>query len=160
MLRINRSGGYPRSLQHEKVHVITARNTLFGIHKGVIHSQCDTNCSKTVLLACFQKGHARQLIDMFEATQRSGYPINRIVIDDTIDLRASSAYGASLLTFSTEELALPDLEKLCLLHYFDLYVTNELTKLGESLHLDCYEYKTYEHPNQGMLRKIMKDMWR
>lgn len=160
MLRFNRCGSYPRSLQHEKVHVVTTRNTLYGIHKNIIHPDYDMNCSKTVLLACFERIHAKKLISTIEHVQRRGLPIQREIQDDIVNLSTPAIYNSGFFPLSVEEVALPDLEQICLLHFFDMFVTFDLEEQDtDTLLLNCYEYKTYEIPNQGIIRRFMEDMY-
>lgn len=160
MLRFKRNGVYPRSLQQEKVHVITTRNTLYGIHKHVIHPSYDVHCSKTILIACFKEAHARELISMFQQTQRQGYPVNRFIEDDVIDLQKPSVHTTGFYPFGIEEVPLPDLEKICLLHYFDMFVATDILRTNQDMHLSCYEYKTYEFPNPGIIRRMIEDMYK
>lgn len=160
MLKFSRHGAYPRSLQQEHVHVITARNTLYAFHKTTIRPEYDTQCTKTVLLGCFSKKHADELLNVLEFSQRNGYGINRQIEDDRVDLRSRYMYGAVLLPLSIEQVPLPDLEKICLLQYFDMYVVHNIESYMNTLQLDCYEYKTYETPGQGLIRKYMDDMYK
>lgn len=160
MLRFSRHGAYPRSLQQEHVHVITARNTLYAFHKTTIRPEYDTHCTKTVLVGCFDKKHAEELVKLIEYSQRNGYGINRLIHDDVIDLRTPyhSSIGG-LVPLSIEQVPLPDLEKMCLLHYFDMFVIYDMQSFMNTLQLHCYEYKTYETPSQGLIRKYMEDMY-
>lgn len=159
MLRFSRHGAYPRSLQQENVHVITARSTLYAFHKTTIRPEYDTHCTKTVLVGCFDRQHADELINVIDHCQRNGYSVNRIIEDDIIDLRKPYIHGASLLPLSIEQVPLPDLEKICLLQYFDLFIVYDIQRFTNTLQLHCYEYKTYETPSSGLIRKYMEDMY-
>lgn len=164
MLRFKNAGRCPRSLERDPIFMITTRNSLYGFHKPMPKASTlldvDTHCTKTSLLGFTKKEQAARLIEVIEETQRQGWAVNRLMQDNEIDLRMPTTYIGSLLTLDVTELYMPDVEKICLLHMFDLCIGFDLQEqLPDIIDIRYYEYLTREWPNRSIVDQFMNDMF-
>lgn len=160
-MRFKNVGRCPRSLEREPIYMISTRNSLYGFHKPVPKlDTTDPYCTKTTLLGFTQKAHATRLIQIIEETQRQGFAVNRLMQDNVIDLRLPTKFLGSLLPLDVTELYLPDVEKICLLHVFDLCIGFDVQETPpDILDIQYYEYLTREWPNKSIVVQFMNDMY-
>lgn len=160
MLKFQVLGPLPRSITSNSCHFIATRNSLFGIHRTLNRIDFDTACTKTTLLAFLDEEHAQLTMNRLDYLQRNGVDINRISEGDELPNTSVGKWRASIAPMKLETMSIGDLERLCLLHYFDMYVVANMDmELSEHLTLMCYENKTYEWPNRSILDRFMRDMY-
>lgn len=161
MLRFKNAGKCPRSLERDPIYMITTRNSLYGFHKPIRAHELDLHCTKTTLLGFTKKSQALQLVQLIEETQRQGFAVNRFMDHQSqINLRMPSMYKGSLLSLDVVELHMPDVEKICLFHVFDLCIGFDVQESPPSfLDIQYYEYLTREWPNRSIVVKYMNDMY-
>lgn len=106
-----------------------------------------------------QRDHANEVIQMLHDVQRQGCPMNRIMDGDAINLQQHSLYNSGILPMDITELYFPDIQKMCVLHFFDLYICFDLDKKDDLFQLQCYEFETHEWPNRSIVEKFMNDMY-
>jgi hypothetical protein len=149
-------------MERDPIYMISTRNSLYGFHKPILRrtDEVDVNCTKTTLLGFTKKEHATRLIQMIEDTQRQGFAVNRLMQNSSIDLRMPTPFLGSLLPLETTELLMADVEKICLLHVFDLCVGFDVQEVPpDILDIGYYEYLTREWPNRSIVDRFMNDMY-
>ncbi len=150
-------------MERDPIYMISTRNSLYGFHKPVPRArteEIDLHCTKTTLLGFTKKEYATRLIQVIEETQRQGFAVNRLMQDHSIDLRMPSAMLGSLLPLDITELPMADVEKICLLHVFDLCIGFDVQEVPPStLDIRYYEYLTREWPNRSIVDRYMNDMY-
>lgn len=161
MLRFDTTIGFPRSLANETLHVVTARNTLYGLHKHIPDAAYDYGCTKTVLMGFLDRKHADDVVGMIDRAQRNGFGVNRHLYDNKIDLQhRSTKHIGGFMPLKVDDYALQQILQLCLLQYFDLYIAYDVQMhSNDTMLVRCYEFKTEELPNRGILHKFMEDMY-
>lgn len=160
MIRFNNHGHIPKSIQDAKAYTVVARNTLYGFHKTVSILN-DVSYSKTNLLCFTERQYAESFYNHLQEIQvTTGSILERDAFGDTIVPFTQNK--KTLLPLRIEELDLQDLKKLCLLHYFDMYVGFGMSYniVENCYYIDCYEYETFEPPNRGIQISFLENMLR
>lgn len=171
-----RSTLIPKTIVNGSVHAIVTRKSLLGFHKEIKHSQFDPSCSKTELLLFTNELHATNMAAILEKSHKNkvrfireityeDHSIAKITNSLNFELE-SGAFADSMKPISTEIIPYNYLEKLCILHYFDMLVVNDMNvmqynknkRVDYEIYLDCYQYKTYELPNRSIQEKLFRDM--
>lgn len=156
MIRIRNHGPIPRSRNNGPVFGVITRNTLFGFHKRTQIENFDAECSKTVLIMADTQKIAETITEQLQREIKYGYSWNRLVHNNTI-LREREP-TSSLFPLMVEQFDLNDMQKICWMHHFDMYVIHNLSYENDIMYMDTYEFHTYELPNRGMVEKYMYDM--
>lgn len=154
MLRLKITGVVPKSLRHVPVHSIVTRDTIFGIHRGMYES-------KTMLFTSIDKTVAETLKDFISHEQQFGKSIGRAVETSTTDMliEREFAIGTSIMPLSLMTMDIEDMEKVCWIHNFDMFVAHKLDYVGDGqISIFGYEFQTWEPPSRGITIKYMTDM--
>ena len=161
MIQFSFNGPIPRRFVGEKVHLISSRSTLFGVHKPAeIYS--DSCVSKTALVAFTEKKDAVYFIKSLKKLQDRKEVVDRwIEHGDTIYTSTLELRGGSLMPLKIESsFTVSELHILCLIHYFDLYLAVNLFDVKEYIDLICYKHESAELPNRNTIDCFMEDMYR
>ncbi len=160
MIKFQVYGPLPRSMVSNSCHFIATRSSLFGIHRNLNRIDFDTACTKTTLLGFAEQEHAQKVLERLDYMQRNGVDINRISDGNEMSTTNLGRWRASIAPLKLESMRISELERLCLLHYFDMYIVANLdVEQNNDLTLICYENKTYEWPNRDILDRFMRDMY-
>ena len=154
------------------MYTITSRRTMLGFHKMNYKDNIDRHCTKTQLLFFQKENDAKDVASIMEMSQGKIARFERDV-DFTDGMRAmlqnvqensiEGEHADSLKPINIEMVPYSYLEKLCILHFFDmLIVYNQKIKKeddkGYEIVMDCYEYRTLEYPNRIIQEKMFRDM--
>jgi hypothetical protein len=154
MLKLRTIGTPPNRLRSEPLYGIVTRNTLFGIHKS-IHSGVDKQCTKSTLWFSSQKDIADFMLEQLNKDMRNGTQFHHL---NTENILCRERTG-SLMPLRIEPFMLDDLEKICILHHFDMYIATSMHKMGDiGFSMDCYEYVTHDWPHRNIVERYMRDM--
>lgn len=163
----------PKTITRTSVYAIVTRRSLLGFHKKVQHPQYDPSCTKTALLLFTEKNDAKDIVSILETSQKNIVQFSRDFSDEdysSAKIRNSlnfkilkDDYADSIKPISTEIIPYQHLEKLCLLHYFDMLIVDNMeimqtNKNEYDINLDCYHYKTLELPSRSVQEKFFRDM--
>ena len=99
---------------------------------------------------------AESISEQMQREIRFGYSWGRLIHNNTIVREREPS--SSLFPLAIEEFQLGDIQKLCWMHHFDMYLIHNLEYKNDIMYLDSYEFHTYELPNRGMVEKYMYDM--
>lgn len=156
MINLRSLGNVPKSYRNTDVYTITTRDSIFGFHRNVYQPNIDLSCTKTMLLLASEKRVMEQILEQMSREMSYGYTWNRIMKDNTI---VREKVIGSMMPLSLTSISIDDVEQLCWLHHFDMFVAYSLeSKDTENIDLFGYEYLTWEPPNRGITEKYMKDM--
>lgn len=168
--------GVPKSVTNTSLYSIVTRRTMFGLHKEIKHKDFDMMCTKTDLVLFLKKDDANNVAEMIDVASRNATMLVR-------DLRyigemTSVTYGESpsyddygiSLTESIKPLSIEcipygHIEKISILHYFDMLVVyNQKISKKKSgtveIVLDCFQYRTSEFPSRDIQEMRFRDMLR
>lgn len=162
MIRLRTSPRFPKTLFTETVYGICSKNTILGVHRRMEDMKgVDVDCSKSMLILSNDKHIMEYIADNIERRQKWGITIDRNVDDDVKMLPTSFSSTANL---SIEQFYFPDLEKLCCIHHFDMYIAFNLYEengrmdVPSDIVLDGYEHTSHEWPQRSIVEKYMRDM--
>ncbi len=170
MIRFHTYGPLPRSMSSTQCLFLTTRKTMFGVHRNLHRIDFDDECSKTALLGFVEQDNAELFLKKIDHMQRSGSNVDRCMIGDIMPPNSYLPWRSGIAPLKLEPFPINDIQRLCLLHYFDLYIVVNIdaglpSDSSKSSHesdmtLLCYEFKTYEWPNRNILDRFMSDMYR
>jgi hypothetical protein len=157
MIRLRTSPLFPKQLVRESLYAICTRNTMMGMHRKMLIPGVDHECSKTMLLVSNQRTIMDALARHVERGRYTEIIMDRGVHGETTTLPRSLA---SLGMLKVEEFMFGELERLCDIHHFDMYIAYSLQEHmnAETLVLDGYEHATPEWPQRSIVEKYMRDM--
>lgn len=163
----------PKSIINGSVHAIVTRKSLLGFHKKSKNNKFDEHCTKTELLLFTNQDNAKSIASIIEKCHQNTVKFTReIDFEEYNNAKISNSlrfdidksdYADSMKPLTIEIIPYNYLEKLCLLHYFDMLVADNMNIIRHSntnydIYLDCYEYKTFELPNRSVQEKLFRDM--
>lgn len=146
----------PVRLRHEAMHGIVSRNTLFGFHRNLKSTDkpVDRDCTKSILWITPDVTIADFMVQRMKEDFMKGLRFHHL--DEQSFLQRERV--SSLMPLTVEQFSLHDLEKICALHHFDLYIAETIT-LSDDVHtMYGYEYITRDFPERTVLEKYMRDM--
>ena len=146
----------PEGLRTEKMHGIVSRNTLFGYHRQFTTrtKMVDKDCTKSILWITPNENIARYMMQRLKEDSTKGVRFHHI--DENLFLQKEKV--SSLMPLSIETFEISDLEKICELHHFDLYIADGLN-ISDDIHsMIGYEYITRDFPQRAVLEKYMHSM--
>lgn len=157
MLQVRTNTGViPERLRSQSMHGIVSRNTLFGYHRHLMSRSklVDTQCTKSILWFSPDMKIAEYMVQRLKEDFAKGIRFHHM--DENLFLRHERV--SSLMPLSIEGFWLDDLEKLCHLHHFDLYIADSLTFTDDMHVMTGYEYVTRDFPQRSAVEKYMRDM--
>lgn len=146
----------PNRLRSEAMHGIVSRNTLFGFHRNLKSGgkPVDRDCTKSILWITPDITIADYMVQRLKEEFSKGQRFHHL--DEQSFLQCERV--SSLMPLTVEQFSLQDLEKICSLHHFDLYIAESLT-MSDDIHvMNGYEYITRDFPQRAALEKYMRDM--
>jgi hypothetical protein len=147
----------PERLRSEKMHGIVSRNTLFGYHRQFNTTRTkliDKDCTKSTLWITPNEGIAQYMVQRLKEDFAKGLRFHHL--DENLFLQRERV--SSLMPLSIETFDMEDLEKICSLHHFDLYIADALNMTDDIHVMNGYEYVTRDFPQRAVLEKYMHDM--
>lgn len=152
MIHLISYGQIPKFYKDTKVHYLTSRSTIYGLHRHVV----EDNYSKTSLICFSDMKHASSFRDDLVQLQASGKIIERCVHQLDVfnpSVAVNTSTKGSLLPISINTSHIVDIMKLCHLNYFDMYLvfdTNRYEDLN-SMSFSYYHFTTNEMPSRGYI---------
>lgn len=156
MIRFNVKGSVPRRIAQERAHIVTSRTTLFGIHVPT----GGNHCSKTAIVSFLGIREANMFVERLKEHQDNKGVVDRTLIDDAISCVTPETPGGSLMPLKLDTLSVHELESLCVIHYFDMYVAHAADIQENVLELYCYKHITPDYPDREVLNRFMEEMLR
>lgn len=158
MLRFQFNNRYPDYLSKEKLHFVTARNTIFGVHKPSYDKDTDPVCTRTNLVTFVRKDDATSFLKSLDEFQNINKYIPDRILDGTTD---EYRRVGPLLSYSIESIDAIEMETLCRIHGFHMMVVHNI-QVGENALDDIYECYLFETPlpTKPLLVKYFKNMYR
>lgn len=164
MIRLRTSPLFPKQLFKDPVYGICSRNTILGVHRRLLRMDVDGECSKTMLLLSNNRGIAERLSMYLEKRQHSRIGMERNLQEQMVLMPSALP---SIAPYHIEQFFVPDLEKICHFHHFDMYIAFNIFEESPStsssavhpdIVLDGYEHVTWEWPQRSIVEKYMRDM--
>lgn len=168
-----KTGSIPKTITKSSVYAVVTRRSLLGFHKMCDVPLFDPACTKTELLVFVSEAHANSIVSILEKSHQntvqfsreinySDHSISKIKNSLRFDIKENE-YADSIKPMSVEIIPYNHLEKLCLLHYFDMLITHDMNiiqhgKNEYEIAFDCYQYRTLEFPNKKIHEKMLRDM--
>lgn len=149
-------GDVPSRLRSEAMYGIVSRNTLFGFHRNFTTrtKMVDNQCTKSTLWITPDANLADYMVTRLKEDFPKGLRFHHL--DENLFLQRERV--SSLMPLTIETFALEDLEKLCAVHHFDLYIAESLTVSDGMDIMNGYEFVTRDFPQRDVLEKYMHDM--
>lgn len=151
MIHFKSYGSIPKSYYDSKMKCVTARGTLYGVHKN------NDSHSKTHILCFTDSRLASNFKEYLTKIQHSGKTIERCSEFKNIIIPYVESTG-SKMPLRVDDYSLIDLMKTCYLNYFDLYVVYDSIPENDVMTLHCYTYESTDYPNRGYINVHLHHM--
>jgi hypothetical protein len=138
-------------LHHKNLYLLKSRNTYYGVHSENFMTEIDPICSKTAILVFIYKKDAIKFKQILDKQQNTGKTYNRIVNDFSSKVVSSN----SIFPLEIEEIDTDKLRILSYLHFFNLYMINDIIKRNKDIEIYGTEVSTYEYPNREMIEYLL-----
>lgn len=148
MIKYKIQADKPKYIHHQKLFTIKSRGTYYGIHRDLISTNYDRDCTKTALLLFIEKSHANKFKQYIEFQQKQNKMMDRIVSEDNCNL---SIRSTSIQPLAVDQIQSEHLEMLGLLHFFNLIIVNNVLNQSDRLDVYGYEFVTYDFPNRQII---------
>lgn len=114
-----------------------------------------------MLLLSSDQRIAERLVSYIGEWQSWGLGFDRILESNMIV--PNRMMLSSIMPFKIEEFNFHDIEGICQIHYFDMFIAYNLSENQSSgqladIYLDGYEYTTTQWPQRSIVDKYMYDM--
>lgn len=158
MLRFHFVSRYPDYLSQDRLHILTSRQTLFGVHLPTHTHSNDRLCTKTHIISFVREEDAQRFRRTLENFQHYHKYLPDRIMDGSADDHRKTG---SLLHLHVEALDAHHLEKACAIHWFNLLVVHSIQP-GSYPFQDLYECFLYDtpSPSQEVVRTYLQDMYR
>lgn len=158
VMRFQISNRFPDYLLREKLHVLTTRNTLYGIHQPLYQPNYDQICTKTQIVSFIRHEDAASFKYTLESYQRNNktFP-DRVMDGSSADFREPGSYIPLVIdTIDAEQL-----QKLCDIHYFTLLIVHKIHDSDEP-YQDMYQCYLYDSPmpSKDVSLAFIRDMYK
>lgn len=162
MMQFSFRGDIPRRVASDKVHLVTSRTTIFGVHKPQRIDAEEASISKTALIAFLEKKDAEIFMKKMKKQQEHKAPIDRCIVGrDMIFPYPPCMSGGSLMPLRLESsFTVNEMQILCNIHYFDMYLAFSMVDVNGYIDLACYTQETSDLPNRSTINHYMEDMYR
>lgn len=141
LVKLKVSGPLPKTTLRDRVHGITCRGTIYGVHRDIFNNG---GC-KTTLLFFADPRMCREYMKVI--TTRS---VEKVLIGESEP--AIAPIRCDRLPLQLESSPLSVVQKLCYLQYFDLFlVYNLMYGPGDRVYLDTYEMNSYVGPGRDLV---------
>lgn len=165
----------PRAMTRGSLYTVVTRSSLMGFHKRKYPGAGDPLCTKTTLLTFVNEQDANDIMRIMETCQgkiprfqrdiefqKSGVAMIDNAPDENPDV-TEVTHGESIKPLHVENIPYNHMERLCLIHYFDMLIVydktiEQITDKWYEISMDCYEYSTQGNPNRDIQEKIFRDM--
>lgn len=152
MIQLKSYGNVPKSYHDTKINYITARNTMYGVHRN------KGEVSKTHIVCFTDPKHATTFKDYLVRIQAKGVTLERSSNFQNVIIPCSDIIG-SKFPLHTEHCSITDLMIMCHLNFFDMIVVFDMMNEGNDvITLHYYDYESTEYPNRGYLNLYLNKM--
>lgn len=144
---------YPsRKLPYKYLYTIKTRNTIYGIHKKINTSEL----TKTALLLFIEGLYATDFMNYLEMYQKENIDFDRACIELDGELLSNPIHGKSTYPLELCKESAKQLELLCLMNYFDMFIVSKTEKLNNELKVYCFEYAIRDLPSRNLIEFKLK----
>lgn len=165
----------PKSVTNSSVYAVVTRRSLLGFHKQYrYHGSFDSLCTKTELLFFTSENHAKDFSSILEKSHQNmvrftrdityeNYNVAKIDGSLNFDIGINNGYADTIKPIDIELIPYDYVEKLCLLHYFDMLLAYDMNiiehdKNKYDILFECFQYRTLELPSRAVQEKMFRDM--
>ena len=152
MIRYKRNIYPSRKLPYKYLYTIKTRNTIYGIHKKINTS----DLTKTALLLFIEGLCATQFMNYLEIYQKDTIDFDRACIELDGELISNPIHCRSTYPLELCKESARDLELLCLMNYFDMYIVSKTEKQDKDLKVYCFEYSIHDLPSRNLIEFNLK----
>ena len=174
MLRFVSRGQLLRHNSRDTTYVLQSRNSTYCVHREVRQiTNFSSGSTKSCILGFRFKQHADRMCRVLNDYQLKGRVIDGTVQDGIMHIKEEER-GRPVSKLDIHEYKLEDLEKRCLMEYFDFWLVHDIARIlpdkndgnaadddtsppiderpiSHSWRLDVYEYLTMEPPHRSYI---------
>ena len=144
---------YPsRKLPYNYLYTIKTRNTIYGIHKKINTS----DLTKTTLLLFIEGKYAIDFMNYLEMYQKETIDFDRACVEQDGELISNPIHCRSTYPLELCKENARELELLCLMNYFDMYIISKTEKQENELKVYCFEYLIRDLPSRNLIEFTLK----
>lgn len=170
---VNTKMAVPRSVTNSSLYSIVTRRTMFGLHGEMESKDLDMMCTKTGLVVFLYEKDVADVARLIDVANKSATVLVRdlrcvgenrsVTYGNSPYISTLSGSTESLKPLSIESIPYGYLEKICMLHYFDMLVVYnqkivEKKSGNYEIAMDCFHYRTTEPPNRSIQEMRFRDM--
>lgn len=152
MIRYKRNIYPSRKLPYNYLYTIKTRNTIYGVHKKINTS----DITKTALLLFIEELYAKQFMNYLEMYQKQNIDFDRACMEVDGELISNPIHCRSTYPLELSKDDARELELLCLMNYFDMYIVTKTDKKEKELNVYCFEYASRDLPSRNLIEFKLK----
>lgn len=170
MLRFHAKAQLPQRVMHDRAFVLASRSTIFGLHRPAEDidaraTDVSPYTTKTTLVAFTNADHATRLSRAITDLQRHGGYYERTLVGGArvhVAPRGKKGeHGPSLAPVLIKALTVREMQMMCMLNYFDMFLVYGLTEgCNEDMDLSCYEYVCKGYPSRHVMERNLEGLLR
>ena len=142
MIRLRSHGSIPKNYNGSRVHYLTCRKTIFGVHRTL-----PDESSKTCIVCFTDTKSASRFKDELS---RGGYTVVRYI--SPTDIEVTKTTGGGLLPVTVETTTMLEMMKICHLNFFDMYLVFTVDDSTYS----HFDFETSEMPTRGYVNSYFE----
>lgn len=147
-------GKIPKNYHDTRVHYLTSRNTIYGIHKPVTDGS-----SKTCIVCFSDERDAHTFKTELLNVQRSGKLIDRCEHGpNTLQPYVDTKTKGSILPISMTSTRIIEIMKMCHLNFFDMYLVFDVEQYDHNYLFNYYMFQTSEIPHRGYINCSLEQL--
>ena len=181
MFRFSSKGTLPRHNNNDLTYLLYSRKSIYCVHREVhalqqgrqrrrggrggdnVHDVSDVSDelpTKSCILGFRFKQHAERMRRILTTYQHQGRVVDGTVRNGVMNIENISQ-GRPISNLDIRSYRLEEVEKQCLMDYFDLWLVADMAATDESsLQLDVYEYITTEPPHRSYINHQLERLLR
>lgn len=139
-------------LHYKKLYGLKCKNTYYGVHLNLSDENFDSECSKTSLLFFASKRDAEDFKDIILDKNKLNETPERVLIKEQFSLDTSLTTRAPL---NIEELGINEARILCYMHYFNIFIIQNISRNNYEIQLNGNNYETYDYPSKQIIEYLL-----
>lgn len=152
MIRYKRNIYPSKKLPYNYLYTIKTRNTIYGVHKKINTS----DITKTALLLFIEGLYATEFLNYLETYQKEAFEFDRACIESEGELISKPIHCRSSYPLELYKESARQLELVCLMNYFDMYIISKVEKQENELRVTCFEYLIRDLPSRNLIEFNLK----
>lgn len=146
MIKFQTNSIYPRNILNKKIHIISTRNTMYGIHVPI---SPNNDLTKTHLISFINYNDAVKFKKQIDDFQLNFKKLPDRIIDDSENKYRE--FGV-LLNLDIAEKKTIELETICDIYWFNLFVVYNINTTSNEY--ECYLYES-QYPDNKLLSTFL-----